>query len=113
VSYRSTRPLIVRRRAEVGDRLRSLRRWRKLSQQRLGEIMGELDNGRTLDRRSISALENGHSGMTLDAILAIADVLKVPDTWLFSDDWTWPDGQGERDADGVLVTPPLRKPRPT
>ena len=41
------------------------------------------------------AIEGGLTGITLDAVLDIADALKVPVVWLFSDDWTvpagWPD----------------------
>jgi transcriptional regulator with XRE-family HTH domain len=71
----------IRRRAEVGDRVRSLRKWRKLSQEALGHLVG-------VGRESIMAIESGRSGVTLDVILDVAEVLRVPATWLLSDDWT-------------------------
>ena len=97
--YKSTRPTTIRRRAEVGDRLRSLRRSQGLSQQRLGQLCS--DEG--LDRRSISALENGYGTVTLDAILDLADALRVPVTWLLTDDWHspgWRNEGGERGGEG-------------
>jgi DNA-binding XRE family transcriptional regulator len=103
VPYRSERPLTIRRREQVGDRLRSLRRWRGLSQQRLGEPIG-------LDRRSIGAMENGHSSITVDAVLDLAAILRVPAAWLFSDDWVWPDGGGAEGGEWGDEPPPNRYP---
>lgn len=48
------------------------------------------------------AIEGGRTGITLDAILDIADALKVPPAWLFSDDWTLPAGW----LDGEPSAPP-------
>lgn len=87
VPYRSDRPATIRRREQVGDRLRSLRRSQGLSQRTLADRVG-------IDVRSIGALENGRKAVTLDAILDIADALGVPITWLFADDWTTPPGGG-------------------
>jgi DNA-binding XRE family transcriptional regulator len=87
VPYRSDRPATIRRREQVGDRLRSLRRAQGISQRALADQVG-------IDVRSIGALENGTKSVTLDAVLDLADALKVPITWLFTDDWSTPDGGG-------------------
>lgn len=68
--YRSDRPATIRRRQQIGERLRTIRKDQKVSQRTLGDQVG-------IDPRSISALENGHGGMTLDALLDIADALDV------------------------------------
>ena len=103
--YVSDRPTTIRRRAEVGDRLRSLRRSQGLSQQRLGQLCS--DKG--LDRRSISALENGYGTVTLDAVLDLAAALRVPVTWLLTDDWSHTDeggAGGGADPDAPRHDPP-------
>lgn len=87
VPYRSDRPATIRRREQVGDRLRSLRRAKGISQRSLADQVG-------IDARSIGALENGTKAVTLDALFDIADALSVPVTWLFVDDWTTPAGGG-------------------
>jgi transcriptional regulator with XRE-family HTH domain len=84
VPYRSSRPATIRRREQIGDRIRSLRRGRNLTQRALGEIVG-------IDERSIGGIENGRTSITIDAALDIADALRVPVVWLFSDDWEMPD----------------------
>ncbi len=105
VPYRSTRPVTIRRRAEVGDRIRSLRRWRDLSQEDLGLTAG-------VGRRSIINIENGRQGITIDAALDIAYALDVPPAWLFSDDWTRPGSGGGGDGPSPNV-PPDRQGRTT
>lgn len=95
VPYRSDRPATIRRREQVGDRLRSLRRAQGLSQRSLADQVG-------IDARTIGALENGRKAPTLDALFDIADALGVPVTSLFVDHWTTPDGGGP----GGGVTPP-------
>ncbi len=92
VPYRSSRPATQRQRAEIGDRIRSLRRSRQLSQEALGHLVG-------VGRESIMAIEGGRTGITLDAVLDIAYVLGVDVTWLFSDDWT--QSEGSTAAPGV------------
>lgn len=87
VPYRSDRPATIRRREQVGDRLRSLRRAKGLSQRSLADLVG-------IDVRTIGALENGVKGPTLDALFDLADALGVPVTWLFVDDWTTEPGGG-------------------
>jgi transcriptional regulator with XRE-family HTH domain len=89
VPYRSDRPATIRRREQVGDRLRSLRRSKGISQRALADQVG-------IDVRSIGALENGTKAPTLDALFDIADALGVPVTWFFVDDWTTEPGGGSR-----------------
>jgi transcriptional regulator with XRE-family HTH domain len=69
-----------------------------MSQERLGACFG-------VDRRTVASIENGQAAVTVDAILEIADGLKVPATWLFSDDWAWPAGGS---ADATPPPPPAR-----
>lgn len=103
VSFRSKRPPIIRRREQVGDRIRSLRRWRRLSQQRLGEAF-------EADRRTVAGIENGRIATSVDVALEIADALKVPATWLFSDDWVWPNEGGAQGGEWGDEPPPKRFP---
>lgn len=79
VPYRSDREATIRRRAQVGDRVRTIRRAQKRSQRDLGDQVG-------IDPRSISAFENGHAGVTLDALLDIADALGVSPAELLESD---------------------------
>lgn len=79
VPYRSDRPATIRRRAQIGERLRAARKTRKVSQRTLGDQVG-------IDHRSISAIENGRSGITLDALIDLADALGVPLAELLADD---------------------------
>jgi transcriptional regulator with XRE-family HTH domain len=79
VPYRSAREATIRRRAQIGERLRAIRKDQRLSQRTLGDQVG-------IDPRSISAIENGRSGITLDALIDIADALGVPLTQLLADD---------------------------
>jgi len=80
--------MTIRRREQVGDRLRSLRRGLGLSQEALGALIG-------LDRRSIGTMENGVGSVTVDAVLDLAEAMRVPVTWFFTDDWTQPPGLAE------------------
>lgn len=90
-------PRLIRQRYEIGDRLRSLRRWRNLTQEGLGHAIG-------VERTTITRIEAGRDSFLVDQALKIAIVLKLPVTWLFSDDWTWPDGYGAAGGE----TPPDR-----
>ena len=92
VPYRSARPATIRRTAEVGARILSLRLWRKLSQEDLALRAG-------MDRRSIMGMELGRTGTTVDAAFDIADALRVPIAWLFTDDWTYPPDWADREPD--------------
>lgn len=100
VPHRSTRHVTIRRRAEVGDRIRSLRESQTLSQEDLGLAAG-------VGRRSIINIEGGRSGITLDAVLDIAYALDVPPAWLFSDDRPLPEG-GAGGGNPHPGTPPAR-----
>lgn len=79
VPYRSTREATIRRRAQIGERLRVIRKNQRRSQRSLGDQVG-------IDPRSISAIENGRSGITLDALIDLADALQAPLHELLADD---------------------------
>jgi methanogenic corrinoid protein MtbC1/DNA-binding XRE family transcriptional regulator len=55
----------------LGERVQSLRKGRRWSQQELADAAG-------LDRTYISAVEHGKQNVTLGAIMKLADALKVP-----------------------------------
>lgn len=63
---------------EFGNRLRTLRRERKLSQERLAELSG-------LDRTYISSAEIGKRNVTLQTINTLAEALEVDPSVLVSD----------------------------
>lgn len=60
--------------------MRSLRKVRGLTQERLGQSLDA-------DRKVISRLENGVTSMTVDQAAYIARALGVPPNWLFTDSW--------------------------
>ena len=62
---------VLARRRAIGDRIREVRRERKLSQERLAELAG-------LDRQAINRIEQGHASALLDNLIRIADALGVP-----------------------------------
>ncbi|MFJ8784941.1 helix-turn-helix transcriptional regulator [Streptomyces sp. NPDC102476] len=61
--------VLVRRRA-LGDRIREVRRERKLSQERLAELAG-------LDRQAVNRIEQGHQSPVLDNLIRLAVVLEM------------------------------------
>ncbi|MEU0809837.1 helix-turn-helix transcriptional regulator [Streptomyces sp. NPDC005970] len=61
---------ILARRRAVGDRIRELRRWRNLTQKRLGDKAGN-------DRKAMNRIELGHHSPGLDTLIRIADALDV------------------------------------
>jgi transcriptional regulator with XRE-family HTH domain len=67
---------VLRRRA-VGDRIRTARRHRKLTQEQLAHGIG-------VDRRSIHRWETAQRDPTLSILILIADYLDVPLTALVS-----------------------------
>lgn len=67
------------RRRVFGERVRSLRLERSLSQERLAELAG-------VHRTYLSSLELGQRNVGLDNILALAAALGVPPSELFT--WT-------------------------
>jgi transcriptional regulator with XRE-family HTH domain len=94
-------PWIKRSREQVGDRIRSLRRGQRITQDALGEAVG-------VDRKTISRWENGHHPMDIDQAHQIARALAVPPAWLFSDDWSTPDVASDASA-----TPSTPRATPT
>lgn len=62
---------ILRRRLDIGQRIREVRLWRNLSQEDLGERAGS-------DLKTVSRLENGITSPSVDRLLDIADALDVP-----------------------------------
>lgn len=59
--------VLVRRRA-VGDRIRDLRRARKLTQEKLAELAG-------MERQAINKIELGHQSVLLDNLIQILAAL--------------------------------------
>lgn len=84
---------------------RQVRYWRderrKLSAQGLANRLAEI-GAPTLNRRSISKIENGERGVTLDEWLQLAHALAVPPLLLFLD---LRQGADVRIADQVIVHP--------
>ncbi|MEU0807363.1 helix-turn-helix transcriptional regulator [Streptomyces sp. NPDC005970] len=62
---------ILARRRAVGDRIRKLRTWRNLTQEKLAERAG-------MDRQAVNRIELGHQAPGLDTLIRIAEVLEVP-----------------------------------
>ncbi|WP_141364616.1 helix-turn-helix domain-containing protein [Streptomyces sp. 6-11-2] len=61
---------VITRRRAIGDNIRTARKDRKLSQEKLGELTG-------LDRKTINRIEQGH-GTLLDHLLLVAHALEIP-----------------------------------
>jgi transcriptional regulator with XRE-family HTH domain len=59
------------RHRQIGDRIRAARTTRRLSQEKLGELIG-------LDRKTINRVEQGTHATSIDHLLLIADGLDVP-----------------------------------
>lgn len=64
---------VLRRRA-VGERIRTVRRHRRLTQEQLAHIVG-------IDRKSMYRIERADSDPVLSVLVRIADALDVP-LWL-------------------------------
>ncbi|WP_069769864.1 helix-turn-helix transcriptional regulator [Streptomyces sp. LUP30] len=62
---------VLARRRAIGDRIRDLRRARRLSQEKLAEIAG-------LDRQSVNRIEQGHQAALLDNLIRILAALEAP-----------------------------------
>lgn len=62
---------ILARRRAVGDRIRELRQWRNLTQEKLADRAG-------MDRQAVNRIELGHQSPGLDTLIRIAEVLEVP-----------------------------------
>jgi len=62
---------VLTRRRAIGDRIRAVRTERKLSQEKLGELVD-------LDRKTINRIEQGTHATLIDHLLLIADALDIP-----------------------------------
>lgn len=62
---------VLPRRRAIGDAIRAARTSRKLSQEKLGELVD-------LDRKTINRIEQGTHSPLLDHLLLIADALDTP-----------------------------------
>ncbi|MFD8865988.1 helix-turn-helix domain-containing protein [Streptomyces sp. NPDC059590] len=69
---------ILARRRAVGDRIRELRTWRNLTQEKLADRAG-------MDRQAVNRIELGHQAPGLDRLIRIADALDVSLTELVRD----------------------------
>lgn len=61
---------VLLRRRVIGDRIRGLRRARKLSQEKLAELAG-------LDRQSVNRIEQGHQSVLLDNLIQLLAALEA------------------------------------
>lgn len=61
---------VIARRRALGDRLREIRRDRKLTQERLAELAG-------LDRQTINRIEQGHQRVLIDNLIQIIAALDI------------------------------------
>lgn len=61
----------LRRRLEVGHRIRRERKLAHLSQEKLAELAG-------IDRKTVSRIETGTMAVKLDHLLDLADALEIP-----------------------------------
>lgn len=62
---------VLARRRAVGNQIRTARRTRGLSQERLAELAG-------IDRQAINRIEQGHQSALLDNLIRIAEALGMP-----------------------------------
>lgn len=62
---------VLTRRQAIGSNVRAARTERKISQEKLGEMIG-------LDRKTVSRIENGAYATLIDHLVLIADALKIP-----------------------------------
>jgi transcriptional regulator with XRE-family HTH domain len=62
---------VLTRRRQIGDRIRTARTGRKLSQEKLAETIG-------VDRKTVNRIEQGAHATSIDRLLLIADALRVP-----------------------------------
>ena len=62
---------VLTRRQAIGDNVRAARTGRKLTQEKLGELVG-------LDRKTVNRIEQGTHATLIDHLLLIADALDMP-----------------------------------
>ena len=70
-------PDVLRERARIGDRVRSLREMRGWTQDHLGELSG-------LDRKTINRIEQARYPSVVDRFIRVANGLGVPLAWIFA-----------------------------
>jgi len=61
---------VLARRRAVGDRIREIRKTRKLSQEKLAELAG-------MDRQSVNRIEQGHQAVGLDNLIQLLAALQA------------------------------------
>lgn len=76
---KETDPDVLRERARIGDRVRSLREMRGWTQDHLGELSG-------LDRKTINRIEQARHPSVVDRFIRVANGLGVPLASLFAHD---------------------------
>ncbi|MFF7452081.1 MULTISPECIES: helix-turn-helix domain-containing protein [unclassified Streptomyces] len=62
---------VLTRRQAIGNHVRAARTERKLTQEKLGELVG-------LDRKTVNRIEQGTHATLIDHLLLIADALDIP-----------------------------------
>ncbi len=62
---------------EIGERVRQLRKSRNITQDELGEVLGDRASGRPLSRGQVSNLETGKRNFNIHQIKILADYFSV------------------------------------
>ena len=62
---------------EIGERVRQLRKSRRITQDELGEILGDKTTGKPLSRGQVSNLETGKRNLNIHQIKVLADYFNV------------------------------------
>ena len=62
---------------EIGERVRQLRKARQITQDELGEILGDKTTGKPLSRGQVSNLETGKRNFNIHQIKVLADYFNV------------------------------------
>ena len=62
---------------EIGERVRQLRKSRRITQDELGVVLGDKTTGKSLSRGQISNLETGKRNFNIHQIKALADFFNV------------------------------------
>ncbi|MFC1410527.1 helix-turn-helix domain-containing protein [Streptacidiphilus sp. N1-12] len=101
--HRDDRKRLADRRQALGERIKILRAYRNFSQDDLIRESG-------VGRNTIQRTEAGETSMRLTQVWKLADGLRVPVTWLLSDDWTWPTRGGAGGGEWPDEAPPKRYP---
>lgn len=79
----------------VGEKIRTVRRERKLTLEALSDRIAEL--GRTLDISALARMEKGQRRIDVDDLMVLADALEIPPSQLLATDPTAPTDAGSRD----------------